>query len=91
MINERKACLEHIVSVVHKMDNTEVSTAGMPVITMEALSETTEAVYSLTQQVVDMIEEWKKLAPWTNKFLMDGQEYTETIHYEMELFERMLQ
>ena len=89
-MNERKSCLEQIISVVHKLDSTEVSPAGTPVLTKEELSKMVEIVYSHTWQIIKMINEWEKLAPWTNTFLMDGQDYTNTIHYEMELFEKML-
>ena len=90
-INERKSCLEQIVSAVHKMDSTELSTGGAPVLTREDLSKMTETVYALTRQIIHLINDWKKLAPWTSTFMMDGQSYTDTIQYEMELFEKMLQ
>ncbi len=50
-------------------------------------SDNISRVYKSTRQIVNMIEDWKKLAPWNKVYYVDGEDYMETMRMELGMLE----
>ena len=84
VINERKVVLTNIVKVM-----TQIQKGGNVLSSPEDMKRSIEKVYILTRKVIKMIEEWKKIAPWTKVFYVDGDNYIEVIELEMAALEKL--
>ena len=58
-----------------------------PDVTTNDFNDNISKVYKFTRQLVNMIEDWQKLAPWNKIYYVDGEDYMDTMKMELNVLE----
>ena len=81
-----------VMTLLHQEENEKVID-DMSLNNMSSFTTTTDfsdnisRVYKSTRQIVNMIEDWKKLAPWNKVYYVDGEDYMDTMRMELGMLE----